>query len=117
MSRAAVLPPRSGPEAESRETSVADVSGSAKPLGRDPKGARSATPQAYPRRSEAESRENIVSNYLEDFTPGQVFKHWPGRTISEVDNTWFTLLTQMNTNLIHFDAAYAANSAARQMPW
>ena len=50
-----------------------------------------------------------MSNYLEDFSPGQVFKHWPGRTISEVDNTWFTLLT-MNTNPIHFDAAYAAKS-------
>ncbi len=63
-------------------------------------------------RSEAESREIIktrMANYFEDFTPGQVFKHWPGRTLSEVDNTWFTLLT-MNTNPIHFDAAYAAKS-------
>jgi itaconyl-CoA hydratase len=50
-----------------------------------------------------------MSRYLEDFTPGQVFKHWPGRTISEVDNTWFTLLT-MNTNPLHFDAAYAATT-------
>src|SRR5580704_304677 len=50
-----------------------------------------------------------MSNYFEDFKPGQVFKHWPGRTISEVDNTWFTLLT-MNTNPIHFDAAYAATT-------
>jgi acyl dehydratase len=50
-----------------------------------------------------------MPNYFEDFKPGQVFKHWPGRTISEVDNTWFTLLT-MNTNPIHFDAAYAATS-------
>ena len=36
-----------------------------------------------------------MPNYLEDFKPGQVFKHWPGRTISEVDNTWFTLLTAL----------------------
>jgi len=50
-----------------------------------------------------------MPRYLEDFSPGQVFKHWPGRTISEVDNTWFTLLT-MNTNPIHFDAAYAATT-------
>jgi len=47
--------------------------------------------------------------YLEDYTPGQVFKHWPGRTITEFDNTWFTLMT-MNTNPLHFDAAYAAKS-------
>jgi acyl dehydratase len=44
--------------------------------------------------------------YLEDFEPGQVFKHWPGRTITEFDNTWFTLMT-MNTHPLHFDAAYA----------
>lgn len=50
-----------------------------------------------------------MTRYLEDFTTGQVFKHWPGRTISEVDNTWFTLLT-MNTNPLHFDAAYAATT-------
>ena len=50
-----------------------------------------------------------MSNYFEDFTPGQTFKHWPGRTITDFDNTWFTLMT-MNTNPIHFDAAFAAKS-------
>ena len=50
-----------------------------------------------------------MPKYLEDFTVGQVFKHWPGRTITEFDNTWFTLMT-MNTNPLHFDAAYAAKS-------
>jgi acyl dehydratase len=50
-----------------------------------------------------------MTRYLEDFSPGQVFKHWPGRTITEFDNTWFTLMT-MNTNPLHFDAAYAAKS-------
>ncbi|MBF6568007.1 MAG: MaoC family dehydratase [Candidatus Binataceae bacterium] len=47
--------------------------------------------------------------YLEDFEPGQVFKHWPGRTITEFDNTWFTLMT-MNTNPLHFDRAYAGKT-------
>ena len=50
-----------------------------------------------------------MTRYFEDFSPGQTFKHWPGRTITDVDNTWFTLLT-MNTNPLHFDAAYAAKS-------
>jgi acyl dehydratase len=50
-----------------------------------------------------------MGNYFEDFTAGQTFKHWPGRTVTEFDNTWFTLMT-MNTNPIHFDAAYAAKS-------
>ena len=51
--------------------------------------------------------------YYEDFNVGDVFEHRPGRTISEADNTWFTLLT-MNTHPIHFDHAYAAKSDFRQ---
>src|SRR5580704_10156054 len=50
-----------------------------------------------------------MNRYFEDFTAGQTFKHWPGRTITDFDNTWFTLMT-MNTNPIHFDAAYAATT-------
>ena len=46
---------------------------------------------------------------LEDFKVGDIYQHRPGRTISEADNTWFTLLT-MNTHPIHFDAAYAAKT-------
>ena len=44
--------------------------------------------------------------WYEDFKVGDVYKHWPGRTISETDNTWFTLLT-MNVHPVHFDAAFA----------
>jgi len=47
--------------------------------------------------------------YLEDFIVGDVYEHRPGRTISESDNTWFTLLT-MNQHPLHFDAEYAAKS-------
>jgi itaconyl-CoA hydratase len=47
--------------------------------------------------------------YYEDFQVGDVYEHRPGRTISETDNTWFTLLT-MNTHPLHFDEAYAAKS-------
>ena len=46
---------------------------------------------------------------FEDFEVGAVYEHRPGRTISEADNTWFTLLT-MNQHPLHFDAAYAAKS-------
>jgi acyl dehydratase len=35
--------------------------------------------------------------------------HELGRTVSAADNTWFTLLT-VNTNPIHFDAHYAAQT-------
>ncbi|MDP7538891.1 MAG: MaoC family dehydratase [Alphaproteobacteria bacterium] len=46
---------------------------------------------------------------FEDFAEGDVYEHRPGRTISEADNTWFTLLT-MNQHPLHFDAAYAAKT-------
>ncbi len=47
--------------------------------------------------------------YLEDFTVGDVYEHRPGRSITETDNTWFTLVT-MNQNPLHFDKEYAAKS-------
>ena len=46
---------------------------------------------------------------FEEFTGGDVYEHRPGRTISEADNTWFTLLT-MNQHPLHFDAGYAAKT-------
>ena len=46
---------------------------------------------------------------LEDFVIGDIYEHRPGRTISEADNTWFTLLT-MNTHPLHFDAEYAKHT-------
>ncbi len=45
----------------------------------------------------------------EDFEVGDVYVHPLGRTVLAVDNSWFTLLTQ-NTNPIHFDVAYAAQT-------
>lgn len=47
--------------------------------------------------------------YYEEFEVGDTYEHRPGRTLSEADNTWFTLLT-MNKHPLHFDAAYAAHS-------
>ena len=50
--------------------------------------------------------EPNVGQYYEEFAAGDIYKHWPGRTISEADNTWFTLVT-MNTHPVHFDQNYA----------
>ena len=50
-----------------------------------------------------------IGRYFEDFNVGDVYEHRPGRTISEADNSWFTLLT-MNTHPLHFDAEYASKS-------
>jgi len=54
------------------------------------------------------SRETF-GRYYEDFEIGDVYEHRPGRTITEADNTWFTLLT-MNRHPLHFDAEYAAKT-------
>ncbi len=48
-------------------------------------------------------------NFFEDFTVGETYRHDLGRTISEADNTWFTLLT-CNTLQVHFIADYAART-------
>jgi itaconyl-CoA hydratase len=47
--------------------------------------------------------------FFEDFKVGDVYQHANGRTLSEADNTWFTLLT-CNTNEIHFNADYASQT-------
>ena len=52
--------------------------------------------------------------YFEDFVPGTIYEHRPGRTITDVDNIWNTLLT-MNTKQVHFDAAYAAKTEWKKL--
>jgi acyl dehydratase len=47
--------------------------------------------------------------HFEDFQVGDVYEHRPGRTITQTDNIWFTLLT-MNTHPMHFDEEYAKAS-------
>ena len=40
---------------------------------------------------------------------GDVYRHAHGRTITQTDNTWFTLLTN-NTHDVHFNADYASRT-------
>lgn len=47
--------------------------------------------------------------YYDDFEIGDVYQHPLGRTVTEVDNTWFTLLT-MNTAQVHFNVEAARSS-------
>ena len=44
----------------------------------------------------------VRGQFFEDFEVGDVYQHCLGRTISEADCTWFTLLT-CNTNQYHFN--------------
>src|SRR5919106_2951293 len=54
-------------------------------------------------------KEGWTGRVYEDFEVGDIYPHPLGRTVLPVDNSWFTLLTQ-NTNPIHFDAHYAAQT-------
>ena len=51
-------------------------------------------------------RPGWEGRYLEDFAVGDVYRCRYGRTVTESDNTTFTLLTN-NTNQIHFNREYA----------
>jgi acyl dehydratase len=44
--------------------------------------------------------------YYEEFEVGAVYKHWPGKTVTEYDDHLFCLLT-MNHHPLHLDAHYA----------
>ncbi|MGX9671260.1 MaoC family dehydratase [Mycobacterium sp. HM-7] len=44
--------------------------------------------------------------WYEEFQPGVIYQHRPGRTITEADNVLFTTLT-MNTQALHLDAAFS----------
>ena len=47
--------------------------------------------------------------YYEEMIPGDVFKHEPGRTITEADNVLFCSIT-INTQSLHLDAVKSAES-------
>jgi len=50
---------------------------------------------------------------FEEFEVGAIYKHWPGRTITEYDDTLFSMLT-MNHNPLHIDANYAEDTQFKQ---
>jgi itaconyl-CoA hydratase len=48
----------------------------------------------------------VQGRYFEEFEVGHIYEHRPGRTITDADNVWFTLLT-MNTHPAHFDYEFS----------
>jgi itaconyl-CoA hydratase len=54
-------------------------------------------------------REGWRGRVFEDLEVGDVYEHPLGRTVTQADNIWLTLLT-LNSNPIHFDAALAART-------
>jgi acyl dehydratase len=53
---------------------------------------------------EHDMRETF-GHFFEDFRKGDIYKHWPGKTIFESDNNFFSLLT-MNHHPVHLDSNY-----------
>jgi acyl dehydratase len=50
---------------------------------------------------------------FEDFEIGAIYKHWPGRTITEYDDTLFSMLT-MNHHPLHIDDFYAETTQFKE---
>ncbi|HLP58802.1 MAG TPA: MaoC family dehydratase [Candidatus Deferrimicrobium sp.] len=51
--------------------------------------------------------------YYDDFEVGDIFEHRPGRTITEVDNIWQSLIC-MNNHPLHIDSAYGSKTEFKQ---
>ncbi len=47
--------------------------------------------------------------YFEELETGQEFRHWPGRTIAEFDDTLFSLMC-MNQHPVHIDEHFASET-------
>ena len=53
--------------------------------------------------------ERPFGRYLDDFVVGDVYRHWPGKTITEHDDHLFCMIT-MNHHPLHTDAWFAEHS-------
>ena len=47
--------------------------------------------------------------YIEEIEVGRHFRHWPGRTVTEFDDTLFSLMS-MNQHPVHSDEHYASGT-------
>jgi acyl dehydratase len=52
--------------------------------------------------------ERPFGRYFEDFEPGDVYRHWPGKTITEYDDHLFCMIT-MNHHPLHTNEWFAEN--------
>lgn len=57
--------------------------------------------------------EGWRGRFYEDLVVGDLYRFPLGRTVTEADNVWFTMLT-LNTNQIHFNADYASRTEFRR---
>jgi acyl dehydratase len=52
--------------------------------------------------------ERPFGRYVEDFVPGDIYRHWPGKTITEADDHLFCMIT-MNHHPLHTNQWFAEN--------
>lgn len=55
-----------------------------------------------------------IGLFYDDFEVGDVYEHRPGRTLTDADNTQFSLMT-MNYHPLHCDAHYASQTEFGKM--
>ena len=53
-----------------------------------------------------DAREGRFGRYFEEFEVGDVYRHWPGHTITEAEDHLFCMLTRA-ASPVHMDAHYA----------
>jgi acyl dehydratase len=56
------------------------------------------------------THERPFGRYFEDFEPGDIYRHWPGKTVTEYDDHLFCMIT-MNHHPLHTNAWYAEQEA------
>ena len=52
------------------------------------------------------ARDTRFGGYLDDYQPGDIYRHWPGKTITEAEDHMFCLLT-LAASPLHVDRKYA----------
>ena len=57
--------------------------------------------------------ERPFGRYFEDFTPGDVYRHWPGKTITEADDHLFCMIT-MNHHPLHTNVYFAEHESVHK---
>ena len=58
-----------------------------------------------------DARHDRFGRWYDDFVVGDVYRHWPGRTITQAEDHLFCMLT-MAAHPVHIDAHYAEQDMA-----
>jgi len=56
--------------------------------------------------------ERRFGRFFEEFVPGDVYRHWPGKTITEADDHLFCMIT-MNHHPLHSDSWFAEHESVQ----